>query len=376
MLRSIGHTAEDATQLAGAFHDINQSPDPVGTYAKVAQETAGQGAGQALTALATEGIGKAVPAIAGAAADAASAVGDKVAPAVRATTRAVNTALAKAPVAAASAAGYALGHATGLPEAGTVGAGIGAFLAKDIPGPRIPGEGFGLPNRVTGGPATISPEVEPPTSPAAPAPETPAAAAAAPDNLPNTGNLGAKNLSGESALRDVLSRQDNANLLKIARSRGINVTQEAQLKPSATVKATGKDVANTLIDKIADDFSQEELDDLRANYIENHRTLDLGQGFLDKIGAEGNKTLALKTFFPDVKVPASTMRRTLSALSAAKDSPSAVASPADLLGRLKQQQAVPAPETPSVASDSGDLLGLLKKSVKQAKTKKALRDLQ
>jgi hypothetical protein len=35
-LRSLGHTAEDATQVVGAIHDINQSADPTGTYAKVA----------------------------------------------------------------------------------------------------------------------------------------------------------------------------------------------------------------------------------------------------------------------------------------------------------------------------------------------------
>jgi hypothetical protein len=67
ILRSVGHTAQDATQIAGAMHDINQSPDPVGTYAKVAQETAGQGAGQAALALATEGAVKGAPALAEAA---------------------------------------------------------------------------------------------------------------------------------------------------------------------------------------------------------------------------------------------------------------------------------------------------------------------
>jgi len=60
ILRSIGHTAQDATQIAGAIHDINNSPDPVGTYEKAAQETAGQGAGQAITALATEGLSRGV----------------------------------------------------------------------------------------------------------------------------------------------------------------------------------------------------------------------------------------------------------------------------------------------------------------------------
>jgi hypothetical protein len=62
ILRSLGHTATDAGYLAGAIHDINQSPDPLGTYAKVAQETSGEGAGQALAALATEGATRAIPA--------------------------------------------------------------------------------------------------------------------------------------------------------------------------------------------------------------------------------------------------------------------------------------------------------------------------
>ena len=43
---------------ASAVHDINQSKDPMGTYLKIAQETAAQGAGQALVALAGEGVVK------------------------------------------------------------------------------------------------------------------------------------------------------------------------------------------------------------------------------------------------------------------------------------------------------------------------------
>jgi hypothetical protein len=43
-------------QIAGAIHDINQSDDPLGTYLKIAQKTVAQGAGQALTALAGEGV--------------------------------------------------------------------------------------------------------------------------------------------------------------------------------------------------------------------------------------------------------------------------------------------------------------------------------
>jgi hypothetical protein len=50
--------------IASAIHDINNSKDPTGTYLKIAQKTASQGAGQALTALATEGVVKGVGAVA------------------------------------------------------------------------------------------------------------------------------------------------------------------------------------------------------------------------------------------------------------------------------------------------------------------------
>jgi len=55
MVRGFGKTAQQATEVPGAISDINQSADPLGTYARVAQDTAGQGAGQAGLALATEG---------------------------------------------------------------------------------------------------------------------------------------------------------------------------------------------------------------------------------------------------------------------------------------------------------------------------------
>jgi hypothetical protein len=90
LLRGFGHSAGDAMQLSAAIHDINQSADPVGTYAKAAQETAGQGAGQAMTAAATEGLIKSVPKVAGAAADAGKQVmqgADVVQPEVQAAAR-------------------------------------------------------------------------------------------------------------------------------------------------------------------------------------------------------------------------------------------------------------------------------------------------
>lgn len=59
--RSLAGTAAQATQLPAAASDIYHSQDPLGYTAKALQETAGQGAGQALTALATEGAMRGAP---------------------------------------------------------------------------------------------------------------------------------------------------------------------------------------------------------------------------------------------------------------------------------------------------------------------------
>ena len=64
-----GHSVQEATQIASAVHDINNSSDPAGTYAKAMQEMAGQGAAQALLALATEGVIKVAPEVPAAVAD-------------------------------------------------------------------------------------------------------------------------------------------------------------------------------------------------------------------------------------------------------------------------------------------------------------------
>lgn len=61
VLRSMGKSAKEATDIAGIVHDINNSPDPMGSYAKALQSMASEGAGQTLTALATEGVLKGVP---------------------------------------------------------------------------------------------------------------------------------------------------------------------------------------------------------------------------------------------------------------------------------------------------------------------------
>ena len=75
---------------------------------------------------------------------------------VRATVKALNKALQKAPGTLGTAGGAAVGAATGLPYAAEVGAGLGGVVGREVlPQIKLPGEGFGLPNRVTGGPSDV-----------------------------------------------------------------------------------------------------------------------------------------------------------------------------------------------------------------------------
>jgi len=109
-------------------------------------------------------------------------------------------------------------------------------------------------------------------------------------------------MQGESALRQILSGQDNANLLKIARSRGINVSREALLKPGS---ANGP-----LIEKILNDFTPDELNEIRARYLESTRTM---HNFGD-LSPEAWRTLNMQTYFPEVKVPQTVLNRTQQAI--------------------------------------------------------------
>ena len=56
--KSIAELPKMAAQVPSAIHDINQTPDAANRYLQVAQDTASQGAGQALTALGTMGAGR------------------------------------------------------------------------------------------------------------------------------------------------------------------------------------------------------------------------------------------------------------------------------------------------------------------------------
>lgn len=129
------------------------------------------------------------------------------------------------------------------------------------------------------------PKVAPPAPPSEPIPTGSGA------GIPRT-------LQGESAMRQILTGQDNANLLKIAKSRGINVTQEAQLKPGV---ADGR-----LITKIIDDLSQDELKEIGDKYLETTR---MGMHKFGDVGAEAWKTMSLKNYFPDVKISQAVLNR-------------------------------------------------------------------
>ena len=54
-------TGKQAAQVPGAIKDINASPDPTGHYLNAAQDTVSQAAGQAITALGTEGAARVLP---------------------------------------------------------------------------------------------------------------------------------------------------------------------------------------------------------------------------------------------------------------------------------------------------------------------------
>lgn len=237
-----------------------------------------------------------------AALDTAASAGAK---AVRTGARAANAALGEAPGAMGAALGGWVGHETGIPE-GTlsgviIGRELGRAVGKEFPPMRIPGEGFGLPNRVTGGPAEAP----------AYSPETPGAAGSMVESMesPSEAPAGSgmpRTLSGDSALRQILTGQDSANLMKIARSRGINVSQESQLRPSIA--------GPRLVNKIIDDFSPDELDDIRDQYIENTR---MGHHDFGQIGPEAWKTMSLQSYFPDVKITQAALNRTAQAIKTA-----------------------------------------------------------
>jgi hypothetical protein len=133
------NAAKQIPQIPAAVKDINQSSDPTGAYLNAAQDTASQGAGQALMAIAAEAAPKAL-------AGTSEIVKRTVPPVVRGVAKGTNTLLEKAPGYVGAAAGAAAGHATHVPGGATAGALLGAGLGKELlPQLRVPGEDFGLP---------------------------------------------------------------------------------------------------------------------------------------------------------------------------------------------------------------------------------------
>lgn len=186
--------------------------------------------------------------------------------------------------------------------------------------------------------------------------------AAAPKTISDLMGSGVpRTLSGDSALRQILTGQDNANLMKIARSRGINVSQEAQLKPSVA--------DSRLINKIIDDFSEDELNGVRDQYLENTR---MGKHNFGDIGPEAWKTMSLQTYFPDVKIPAAQMIRTRTAITNAplKNVQPEMAPATDLAQQIKSSaKAKPAP---AAGESLEDPLNQMLSAVKSGKTLKDL----
>lgn len=164
--------AYDKGDYMGALqHGLNYLVPFVGQQADQAGEQLKSGdiaGGVGRTLGAALPIAAGSPEVQSAAGDAASAFKSAGESAVRSTARGANAALQKAP----GIVGGAIGAAAGAKVAGSVGAELGgaagAIAGRDLlPNVRIPGEGFGLPNRVTGGPANAPPyEPPPPADPA------------------------------------------------------------------------------------------------------------------------------------------------------------------------------------------------------------------
>jgi hypothetical protein len=127
-------------------------PDAYEQALSVAPEAIGSAAGNVLGGKLTEGAIKAAPAVA-----------DAAAPAVRATARGVNKALEKAPGTIGTAAGAAIGAASRVPYGFEIGGYLGGTVGSELlPQLKIPGEHFGLPDSVEGGPAAAPSYVEKP----------------------------------------------------------------------------------------------------------------------------------------------------------------------------------------------------------------------
>jgi hypothetical protein len=179
-------------------------------------------------------------------------------------------------------AGAVLGHAAAVPAAMAASARLGSTLKGIRQGVEAVREGMSAP---------VS---QPPAVPVRTAPQ-PATTVTesefgAPSGITNP-------LHGESALSNLLTQLDNPTLLKIAKSRGISTSQLQTLKPG---------VANArLIKSIVDDFGPDELNEISAQALENNRF----QHNFGKVSDEAWRTMALQSYFPNIKIPLAQLRR-------------------------------------------------------------------
>lgn len=378
VLDNMQHRRDEGRSLA--YRTVAPVGDVIGVNTRGMEDAADQGDRAAIMAHATAA---AAPAAAGAAASELTPFASRmaeslsipsdsfVARAVRATAHGANTVLEKAPGSVGTAAGSAIGRATGIPGAIKIGGAAGYALGKEIlPQVRIPGEGFGLPSRVIGGPKTIPPEAAAAATPgeagtmaeSVAAPKAAAASEAEPaagtvENVPRRTTI-----SGESALKEVLSRLPNKTQLQIARSRGINVTAEAQLKATPAV-------TERIINKIVDDYSDDELDGVRSTYVENEGRF--GQhSFVGDVGKEANQTLNLQTYFPELKIPLAQQLRTQKAIQAANANKYAPLSNLDASIKAAATKSSSAPK-PAASAASDNLLDLVNASVAKVARDKA-----
>lgn len=162
--------------------------------------------------------------------------------------------------------------------------------ADAIPNPMQAGMRQGL-QGVREGMSAPAPQPAPAPVRTAPPPVTvPESEFGAPSGISNP-------LHGESALSNLLTQLDNPTLLKIAQSRGIPTSQLRTLKPG---------IGNPqLVKSIVADFSPDELSEISAQTLENSRF----QHQFGNISDEAWRTIALQTYFPNVKIPLAQLRR-------------------------------------------------------------------
>jgi len=125
--------------------------------------------------------------------------------------------------------------------------------------------------------------------------------------------------------------KDNANLMKIARPWGINISKEVQSKPGVA--------DNLLVNKIIDDMSPDELNKIRAPYAENTRFC---HAFGD-VGPEAGKVMGLQTYFPDLKIPSVALKRSQTAIGTTSKPSALVPMPQvdDLVNALQKSRKRP-----------------------------------